>query len=229
LELIRVLPRLFWIVMTLIVGTITSLVLLVVWFVNGMVNGVEICPHTFQKREFSYWQPTFFSKGWSKTEHPRDEFSFALGTTGTMPVQTNHRWDLVSDNHTNVWSLDLEARFLSDLLERRTAEGNFYWVEWSTAHVEQAKRFWPLVSRLAVDRWYVLIPELFDLASGLPSDLAAREFEGQLLQIVLRELTALREEAVAGGSESEVKKIDQALKDYELYLQRTLAAPSNLP
>lgn len=209
-------PRALLIFLSLFFGSIVSLVLLVVWGLYGWVIGDEICPHTFQQRRFEYWQPMFFSKGVGKTESPRDEFSIALGLTGTMPTQIHQRWDLVRDNYSSSLSRDLEARFLAELLDRRSDSGEFYWVEWSAANVEQAKRFWPLVSRLAVDRFYVILPDLFLLISVAPSELPAGELELKLTQLIERQLVALRQEAVAASLDAEVRRLDQALLDYSL-------------
>ncbi|MDP1561404.1 MAG: hypothetical protein Q8M16_08405 [Pirellulaceae bacterium] len=209
-------PRVLWLFLSLFFGSIVSLALLVVWWLYGWVIGDEICPHSFQQRRFEYWQPMFFSKGVWKTESQRDAFPIALGLTGAMPTQIHQRWDLVRDNYTSSLSRDLEARFLAELLDRRSESGEFYWVEWSAANVEQAKRFWPLVSRLAVDRFYVIQPDLFLLISIAPPELPAAELEILLTRLIQRQLAELRQEAVAAGLDADVRRLDQALLDYSL-------------
>ncbi len=215
LGLCRVFPRILWFLVPAFFGLIVSLVLLVVWASYGYIHGEEICPHTFQRRHFSYWQPSFVSKGLGKTETSHDEFSVALALTGTMPKQVHQRWDLVSDNYTSPWSRDLEANFLAEVLDRRAESGEYFWVEWSAANVELAKRLWPLVSQLAAERLYVIVPELFMLTSVMPPDLPPAEFELRLREVVLRHLTALREEAVAADWSDEIQRLDQALLNFK--------------
>jgi hypothetical protein len=210
-----VFPRILWFLVPAFFGLIVSLVLLVVWASYGYVDGEEICPHTFQRRHFAYWQPSFISKGLGKTETSHDEFSVALALTGTMPKLAHQRWDLVSDNYTSPLSRDLEARFLAEVLDRRAESGEYFWVEWSAANVELAKRLWPLVSQLAAERFYLIVPELFMLTSVVPTDLSPAEFELRLREVIQRHLTSLREEAVAAGWSEEVQRLDQALLNYK--------------
>ncbi len=205
--------RLLWILLVVAAAGILSLLLFVFWSGSGLITGTEISPHSFQIREFQYWHPWGLSKGLGKRETVRDEFAVALGLTGTMPAQPAGRWDLVSDNRSGPWNRDLEARFLATLLQRRAPSGDFYWVEWSSANVESAKRFWPLVSRLAVDRLYLLIPDLFAFADN-QHESSAEEFEAGLITIVRRQLLDMRADAAAGSVDAEVQRLDQALLDY---------------
>ncbi|MBL8888398.1 MAG: hypothetical protein JNL67_00355 [Planctomycetaceae bacterium] len=208
------LSRLLLIALVFCATGILGLVGFVVWSSYGMIAGTEISPHTLQIRRFSYWQPWGVSKGLAKRETIDDAFSVALGLTGTAPTLTADRWDLVSDNSSSPWNRDLEARFLAEPLERRSASGEYYWVEWSTANVELAKLFWPLVCRVAVERFYLVIPELFAFAESA-SDLPPEEFESRLYEIVRRQLLELRADAAAtSGADAEVQRLDQALLDF---------------
>lgn len=206
--------RLLLIFLVFLATGILALVGFVVWSSYGWISGTEISPHTFQLRSFSYWQPWGVSKGVAKRETMDDTFSVALGLTGTAPVQIPSRWDLVSDNQSSQWNRDLEARFLAEPLERRATSGEFFWVEWSTNNVASAKRFWPLVSRVAVDRFYLIVPDLFAFAESA-QDLSPEDFESRLYEIVQRQLRELRADATATpGSEAEVQRIDKALLDF---------------
>lgn len=206
--------RLLLIFFVFFVTGIVALLGFIIWSSLGWISGSEISPHTFQVRRFNYWQPWGMSKGIAKQETMDDAFSVALGLTGTAPAQTASRWDLVSDRLASQWNRDLEARFLAKPLERRADSGEFFWVEWSNDHVDSAKRLWPLVSRVAVDRFYLIIPELFAFAESAP-DLSPEEFESRLYEIIQRQLRELRADAAATpGGDAEVQRIDKALLEF---------------
>jgi len=210
--------RPWFVVISILVGLLLAGVLGVVWVSMGFVVGREICPHTFQFRQFRYWQPTFFSRGIYKVETLDDTFSIALSLTDTFAATTQQRWDLAHDNHTSRLSRDLEAGLLAGLLDEKTGP-EYDWVTWSTAHPELAKRFWPLVSRLAVDRLYVILPELFSLALAWDGASAegpspADHFERRLREIVLEELRWMLEEAQLVGDQELEKRLAVALGEY---------------
>lgn len=206
--------RFLWSLVFFILGSLGSLVLALVWYATGWISGEEFCPHNFQMRRFTYWQPRFYSKGYYKTEEYNITFAAELMATGTLPTSSQERWDLVNDNYSNPLNREFEARFLADLLNRRSSSGDLFWVAWSSDNVELAKRFWPLVSRLAVDRLYLVIPEVFSVPIRATPDLSPAAFERRLLEVTQRQLRAVRDEAAAAGLTEDVARYDQAIVDF---------------
>ncbi len=188
-----------------------------VWLALGQIEGVEVCPHTFQLRYFSYWRPPLSPLGFGKTVSVSDEFAIALSLTGTFtPTATNQqRWDLVRDNYSAAGpQRDLGARYLADHFRRAAPGGDSHWVQWSRDHQACAAVFWPWVSRLAVDELYIVLPELFQYAElADTSDSVA--FERQLGQFVLGEVRAIRDDAVALGQTARVLQLDTLLTHYQ--------------
>jgi hypothetical protein len=224
LQVKRVFTRPWLIFVSLIFGLLLSVILTALWIAYGFVVGQEICPHTLKIRNFWYWQPLFFNQGIYKTESIDDTFAVALSLTDALPPTTEQRWDLAQDNLTSPLSRDLQAGFLADLLSHKSGV-EYYWVTWSTTHPELAKRFWPLVSRLAVDRFYVILPEIFSVAlsegnsaAGEPSGGAtppADRLESRLYAVVQQELRWMLEEAQAAGDLDRQQRLEAALSDYQ--------------
>ncbi len=204
----------FWtLLLALLFCGFASLILLIGWIFLGFIGGSELCPHTFKTRDFGYWQPAFFTLGINKVEKENDQFAISLELTGVLKPEPHVRWDLIEDNFTSRMSRDQEAKFLTDVIFRRSASAEFAWVEWTIAHPDQAARLWPWVRRLAVDRLYVITPELFfqaKAAEHLPPD----EFEAILSKTIHRELQWLSREAIDAGRYEDQERFDLALIDY---------------
>jgi hypothetical protein len=208
-------------VFTWLARVLVALLLLVaavgVWLAMGQIEGVEVCPHSFQLRYFSYWRPPLSPLGFGKTVSVSDEFAIALSLTGTFaPAPTRqNRWDLVRDNYSGDGpQSDLGARYLADHFRRSASGPEFHWVQWSRDHQACATRFWPWISRLAVDELYIVLPELFHYAelADTSDDVA---FERQLSQLVLDEVRAIRDDALAVGQTSRAQQLDSLLTHYE--------------
>lgn len=209
-------------VLTWLARGLTALLLLFVaigvWLALGHIEGQEICPHTFRIRTFSYWQPPFSPLGFGKTVAVSDEFATALSLSGTFTPGAHQRWDLVRDNYSGRDpQRDLAARYLADHF-RRTAPGvEFHWVEWSRAYPASATRFWPWISRLAGDDLYVVLPELFHYAE-LAASTDPVAFERDLGHLVLADMRAIRDDAVAWGQPDRVLQLETLLAHYESLL-----------
>lgn len=208
-------------VFTWLARILVALLLLVaavgVWLAMGQIEGVEVCPHTFQLRYFSYWEPPLSPLGFGKTVSVSDEFAIALSLTGAFaPAPTSqNRWDLVRDNYSTDWpQRDLGARYLADHFRRSGPGADFYWVQWSRDHLACAARFWPWIRRLAVDELYVVLPELFHYAE-LADTSDGLAFERRLGQLVLDEVRAIRDDAAALGQTGRVQQLDSLLIHYE--------------
>ena len=69
-----------------------------------------------------------------------------------------------------------DAEILCSFLDATDSDNNLFWQKWSDKRNASAKLLWPLVADLARQQLYLLVPELFELASAEsdPNKLAAQ-------------------------------------------------------
>lgn len=153
-------------VLIVIVGLLfLSLYLLV----GTQITGTEFSPQTFQTRTFSYRRIPGTKIRLSAT---------VLGTASsrvTKPVlqhltapTSNPRWDILQVT-AGAESEQRPPSILQTLLEAPGVNSNCHWDEWSTAHPELAKVFWPIVQQQAIDSHYAILPELCEIAMNSDS------------------------------------------------------------
>jgi len=210
-----VLRRTFYWIPRLLSALLLVAVVVGIWLALGYIEGEEVCPDTFEIRTFSYWHPPLAPVGFGKSITGSDEFAVALSLTGTFIPGSHRRWDLVRDNHSRSGpQTDLGARYLADQFQRPGFTPAFSWVEWSAGRQTLAARFWPWVSRLAGDQLYIVLPELFLFAEHAAAT-DPDTFERDLGRLVLSDVRALREDAVALGQTDRVQRLDSILRRYE--------------
>lgn len=134
----------------------------------GGVYGVEINPHTFARRSYSFYEVPLL--GWQVVAIRRDDVhcdaaAFLVDNKyAADPKQAPDEWHLVQGIRGLSPVVIGDAKLLAEYLEIVDANNNFPWVDWSTKHPQLAKVLWPAVSRLAREEQYLYIGELFDLA-----------------------------------------------------------------
>jgi hypothetical protein len=74
------------------------------------------------------------------------------------------RWDLVETRRASVVVSVGDARILCQYLDSKSDDDGQYWLAWTKSHDELARVVWPLVGRLAMQRMYILIPEVLESA-----------------------------------------------------------------
>lgn len=186
-----------------------------IWLAFGQIDGVEVCPHSFQLRSFSYWRPPLSPLAFGKTVSVSDEFAIALSLTGTFSPDAHQRWDLVRDNYSaQAAQRDLSARYLADHFRRSAPGPEFRWVQWSRDNPACAARLWPWVSRLAVDDLYVVLPQLFHYVD-LADTTDPTAFEREIQRLIVADVRAIRDDAVALGQTDRVLVLDALLAHYQ--------------
>jgi hypothetical protein len=153
--------------------TVLALLLLLVagalltWNFGG-VYGIEINPHTFARRSYSFYEVPLI--GWQVIAIRRenvasDTVDFLTDNKYVVdPKQAPDEWHLVQGVRGTSQIVIGDAKLLAEYLEIVDANNNFPWVEWSTKHPQLAKVLWPAVSRLAREEQYLYIGELFEMA-----------------------------------------------------------------
>ncbi len=169
-----------------------GLAVLVATFLFGQHGGEEFCPDTFSRRTFFYFQiplvgiqvtPIFRDDATNSLENYLIANRLVETASATTP-----RWDLVRAVAAGSETVRGDAEIMCHYLDATDAQNHLFWQAWSDDHQESAKQLWPLVATLARQQLYLLVPELFDLASAEsdPDRLA-----GQLNQSLARQYLGL--------------------------------------
>ena len=141
----------------------------------GRVSGEEFSAQKFTRRTFTYYQvpflrqqltPVSFSQSWGNSK----ELSTYLNSMKLIGDVSNEeiRWDIVRLHEIGTSGSQGDAEILTKYFDQWGAFGNKTWVEWTQNkdNSDVAATFWPLVAKLAHEKLYILIPDLFDAARG---------------------------------------------------------------
>ena len=145
----------------------------------GMVHGSELNPKTFEHRSFFYYRIPF----------SRVQVSPSTFTTRNLPVVNSFptngmlkgtwvasEWHVV-ESTTSSGQITADPKIFVDYIHEKDKDGKLFWSVWNSENPKQAKIFWPIVSQICGDRFYLLLPELFEFArTDIPTD----EFESAL-------------------------------------------------
>jgi hypothetical protein len=141
----------------------------------GHVRGQEFAPHSFARREFSYFEiplvglqisPVFRQDVTNDLESHLAGEKLVAGSKKTSA----ERWDLVvARRGTSQVELRIisqgNARILCEYLDAQDSRQAYIWLDWTNRNPELAKVVWPAVARLARQDLYVFAPELLRRAS----------------------------------------------------------------
>lgn len=136
--------------------------------VFGRVYGLEFSPHTFQRRYFHYYELPLLQiqitpihrSDWTKSLELQLVSDGLVGSDNSPEL----RWDL-DWAQPGARSLVLgDANILCEYLDSRDANGRLRWQEWTDRNPELAKSLWATVERLAIEKLYLLVPDVFALA-----------------------------------------------------------------
>ncbi len=136
----------------------------------GQHGGEEFCPSTFTRRTFFYFQIPLI--GIQVTPIFRDDTTNSLenylvaGKFVKRTATDNPRWDLVTALSAGSKVVHGDAEILCSYLDTADENRRMVWQHWSDTHTEAAKVLWPLVAQLARQQLYLLVPDLFELASS---------------------------------------------------------------
>ena len=149
-----------------------ALVVLVCTALFGTVNGEEFSPDTFDRRTFRYLEVPLIGLQVQpiKRQITTNPLVTYLQTNKLLGTQSKApQWDLVNVQRSGDWS-DTDASILCRYLDAKQAAvdgGDFYWLHWTKQNKPAANVLWPIVSRLARQRMYVLLPDVFAAANRL--------------------------------------------------------------
>lgn len=133
-------------------------------FVGTQIIGKEFSPQTFQVRTFTYRRlpGTTFRLSATKLTNPASLVDKPVLQHLTAPT-SNPRWDIIDVSEGAAFE-ERPPAILYKLLEARGANSDRHWNEWSAAHPELAKVFWPIIQKQALEKRYPIVPELCDIA-----------------------------------------------------------------
>ena len=199
--------KFYWIV--LLTGVILVPIGLLVMFASGQISGQEFSPDDFSRRSFKYNQTPWFNWVLSKKTYSDQtttlEESLVMDGFVVPVINKTKNWHLVRDSGTSgrLMSHECDARFLTDYLDLRNDEGDYYWTQWNTDYPQSAKIFWPKIVDLARHQMYLKIPEVMQVAMELQSD-EPDEFEKVLDQVIAQAYLEL------GRLDRELNRLERA-------------------
>lgn len=184
----------------------------------GGVHGVEINPHSFARRSYSFYEVPIIR--WQVRGIRRDDVASVV-----VDFLEQQKYLPATKVAPDVWHIVIgtrgmrpptlgDADILVRYLETRTAENNHQWVEWSEKNPKLAAPLWKAVSRLAQDELYIYIPALFEKAFAATDPVQFQkqldtELSVHLLDLGLR-LQAAEEHAEAKKYLTEAAALDPA-------------------
>jgi hypothetical protein len=187
------------------------------WFTLtfGAVGGVELCPETFERRQFLYYEIP--GSGWQVKKVLRHDVT---GKTEEFLTANNHipkkpkgtqEWHIV-EGHRGRRNWKGDAQILVNYFDAQDSSGNPIWLEWSSSNPKLAAVLWPAISRLAIEELYIYVPEVIALAEGTKDADDATSFPAELNDQVAATFyeAALRCQQ-AGNHEAAVHYLDQAV------------------
>ena len=212
-----------------VIATIVTLIVLLIVRTQGYVAGREFSPTHFQYRSFHFYEIPLLHIQITPIRRSSSTPSAATylrqnSLIGPVPKGQPNVWHLVSLRQGVGSMKPADAELLTNQLSL-TKDGQSYWRTWSENHPESAKRFWPVIRRIAERELYILMPELFELAqqSPFPEDLSAKIDEH-----LQREYALLIQDMIDAGRGELAKRLrDEAIEDYpDDAALRSISVPS---
>lgn len=185
----------------ILVGITSALVLVgmvaLVTLMLGKVRGREFSPSHFTTRAFSFWELPLLQLQVSPIHRASmvTPVSNHLRSQGLIDVPGNppSDWHLVEIQRGVSGRTPADAEILISYLDLSGPSGAV-WEQWSRRHPEAAKVLWPVIQRLARRELYILIPDIFELASRqTEAQPLAAAIDDHLRDAYLRLATDLRE------------------------------------
>jgi hypothetical protein len=139
-------------------------------YLFGRVEGVEFNPHSFERRQFSFYEIPLLRlqvTPLSRTIHSGEVEQLVKTQKYVVPPPgVSPQWHLVSLRRNSLESPPTDALILQRYFDASDDDSHRFWHEWSVAHPALAKVLWTAVARYAQHDLYLLLPPLFELASN---------------------------------------------------------------
>jgi len=188
------------------------------WFTVafGGVAGVELCPQTFERRAFTYYEIPL--TGWQVSKVTRTnrtgDMEEYLVNQKLLPKKPKGEtiWHIVTATRgRRSWTGD--AQILTNYIDAEDSSGDSIWLKWTQANPKLAGVLWPAISQLAIDELYIYVPEVLALAEGTEDAKDQAGFSPQLNKRLGQayHAAALRCQQ-ADNHEAAVHYLDQALR-----------------
>jgi len=155
-----------WLVLAALAGLIAAVYVSTRFF--GWVSGEEFSPDLFQRRQFQYYEIPligFQITPISREDTTNDLERYLSSQKLVKNTAVQPRWNLVWARQGTQSPHQGDAGILCAYLDARDADENSLWQTWSAKNPQLAKTLWAAVDRLAEQGHYVLIPDVFSLAS----------------------------------------------------------------
>jgi hypothetical protein len=147
--------------------------------VFGGVSGEEFSPDLVRRRQFSYYEIPLIHL--QITPVHREDTSNSLEqhlTSQNLIQQTSvsePRWDLVWARQGAQPPRQGDAGILCAYLDTYDSDRTLIWKDWSEKNPQLAKILWSTIGRLAQQRLYLLVPEVFSVAAPATEAEALRQ------------------------------------------------------
>ena len=161
------------IALTIVGLLLVTPVVLIILLATGYTVGEEFSPDDFSRRTFTYNRMPGLK--WTIMGKHHDNTTPALEqimVTDGLIIPTNNSpkvWHLCFDSD-SPHSADCDARILTDYLDMKDKEGDFYWESWNDKFPESAKAFWPVVADLARREMYLAVPDIMRFGMETEND-----------------------------------------------------------
>ena len=167
-----------WLLISLLLLVLLAPIGLALFFYSGNVAGEEFSPDDFTRRRFSYNVVPWFNytvRGieYSDTTTVLEKTLVSDGLISPFKKTGNskRRWDLIYDTKTPVtMSNDFDAVVLCQYLDLCNSDGENVWLAWNSNHPKLAKKFWPVIQKLAQNDIYWSIPPLMRQALAVKKE-----------------------------------------------------------
>lgn len=137
----------------------------------GMVHGDEFSPNAFDRRSFSYYQIPLLRLQFTPITRRSSTGSLEkyIATNQLVPALADDEeplWQIATIQHGPLARSQFGPQILCTYLDIRSEKNVPLWEEWSVAHADAAKVFWPAIAEVARLQQYAMMPDLFSLANS---------------------------------------------------------------
>lgn len=206
--------RKFW--LSFFTMTVLSIIVALVIWVGGRVEGREFTPTHFTQRSFSFWEVPLL--GLQVTPIKRSPVPMrTINLLRSKPYFPTPK-SAPTVFHPVEISRGLsgqpqpgDAKILVDYLTLDD-DGTSVWEQWTRDHPQAAAVFWPVIHKLAQRELYLLMPDLFAIAERTTD---ANALSSQIDTQLRSEYLALAQDlAAAEQNAMAVEVLEEAVADY---------------
>ena len=144
----------------------------------GWVEGEEFSAQSFQRRLFSYYEIPVVGLQLTAVERVGNNGDFENFLIAqrhvSVPKNPQDRWDLCWATRAGSEAVYGDSQILCRYLDAADDTDAEIWMEWSTEYPAAAKELWSVVTRLAEQELYILVPEMFSIAQAEPDVATAK-------------------------------------------------------